>query len=52
MSLKQVKSFGEFKNQLESNVGLQKEFKEDPLNAIHNFEESNPLWQLITGFIE
>jgi len=43
MSLKQVKSFGEFKNQLESNVGLQNEFKEDPLNAIHNFEESNPL---------
>jgi hypothetical protein len=43
MALKQIKSFEEFKTQLETNVDLQKEFKENPVTAIQNFHQQNPL---------
>lgn len=43
MAQKQIKSFEEFKTQLETNVDLQKEFKENPVNAIQNFHQQNPL---------
>jgi hypothetical protein len=43
MALKQIKSFEEFKTQLETNPDLQKEFKENPVNAIQNFHQQSPL---------
>lgn len=43
MAIKQIKTFNEFKNQLESNAELQQEFRENPISAIQNFEQSNPL---------
>lgn len=43
MELRQIKTFDQFKSQLENNPQLQKEFREDPVDAIRNFQQINPL---------
>lgn len=40
---KEVKSFDDFKKQLVSSPSLQSQFKEDPLAALENFQQENPL---------
>lgn len=40
---KEVKSFDDFKKELVSSPSLQTQFKEDPLAAINNFQQENPL---------
>ena len=40
---KQIKSFDEFKNELLVNTDLQDQFKQDPLNAIQQFNDKSPL---------
>lgn len=39
-----IKSFGEFKKQLESNAELQTKFRENPVEAIKQFEETDPVY--------
>ena len=39
MKQKMVKSFGEFKDELEMNSDLQNQFKEDPISAINQFDQ-------------
>ncbi len=43
METKQIKSFDEFKSQLVSNHDLQTQFKANPLEAVKQFEQLNPL---------
>lgn len=43
MSTTEVKSFTDFKGRLESNRVLQDKFKEDPVSAIQEFQQQNPL---------
>lgn len=40
---KKIKSFKEFKLELETNPKVQEEFKADPVTAIQKFESENPL---------
>ena len=50
--MKNIKSFTEFQRELETNTNLQKEFKEDPLKAIQQFQSSLPdnwLYRMIVG---
>jgi hypothetical protein len=39
-----IKSFGEFKQQLETNTDLQTKFKENPVEAIQQFEQTDPVY--------
>lgn len=41
--MKQFKTFDEFKRELEINPDLQNQFKQDPLMAVKQFQQSNPL---------
>jgi len=43
MEYRKIKSFDEFKSELETNTTLQTEFKEDPLTAVKQFSQQNPL---------
>ncbi len=43
MATKQIKTFDEFKNELESNTELQNQFKHDPLSAVQQFQQQSPL---------
>lgn len=43
MELKRIKSFNEFKSELETNKSLQTEFKVDPVSAVKKFTQQNPL---------
>jgi hypothetical protein len=43
MATRRVKSFDEFKEELESNPTLQAQFKTDPVSAIADFQQQNPL---------
>jgi hypothetical protein len=40
---KQIKSYDEFRAQLESNPVLQDEFKKDPVSAANQFQQESPL---------
>jgi hypothetical protein len=40
---KSVKSFDEFKKELETNQDLQRQFQENPINAVQQFQQQNPL---------
>lgn len=40
---KKVESFTEFKKELETNKELQNRFKENPVQAVQQFEQKNPL---------
>ncbi len=40
---KDIKSFDEFKSELISSPRLQSQFKEDPVSAVQEFQQSNPL---------
>lgn len=43
MSLKQIKSFKEFQEELSNNTDLQNEFKNDPVSAANKITAKNPL---------
>ena len=40
---KNVKSFDEFKKELVTNSDLQKQFQDNPVNAVQQFQQKNPL---------
>jgi hypothetical protein len=40
---KEIKTFDEFKSELMSSPKLQNQFKEDPVSAVQDFQQSNPL---------
>ena len=40
---KEIKTFSDFKNELISSPSLQNQFKEDPVSAVENFKQGNPL---------
>ena len=40
---KQMKTFDEFKNELVSNSALQDQFKQDPVKAVQQIQQKNPL---------
>lgn len=40
---KEIKTFDEFKNELVSSPQLQNQFKNDPVSAVQEFQQSNPL---------
>lgn len=40
---KNVKSFDDFKKELVTNPDLQKQFQENPINAVQQFQQKNPL---------
>jgi len=40
---KNVKSFDEFKKELVTNPDLQKQFQDNPVNAVQQFQQKNPL---------
>lgn len=40
---KEIKTFDEFKNELMSSSQLQSQFKADPVSAVQEFQQSNPL---------
>lgn len=40
---KQIRTFEEFKNELESNLELQNQFKNDPVAAADQFQQQSPL---------
>lgn len=40
---KEIKTFNDFKAQLVANPHLQDQFKQDPVSAIEQFQQSNPL---------
>jgi hypothetical protein len=41
--MKKVKSFNEFKKELETNSTMQDQFKADPVGAVQNISQSGPL---------
>jgi len=43
METKHIKSFEDFKHQLVSDADLQTQFRENPLEAVKQFEQKNPL---------
>ena len=43
MATREIKTFDEFKKELEMNEELQKQFKADPVKAIDQFEQKSPL---------
>lgn len=43
MTQKKIKSFDEFKNELETSSDLQNQFKQDPVSAVNQFKQQNPL---------
>jgi hypothetical protein len=50
--MKNIKSFAEFQKELETNTDLQKEFKEDPLKAVQQFQTSLPdnwVYRMVVG---
>lgn len=40
---KEIKTFNEFKDELIASPRLQDQFKEDPLSAVKEFQQSSPL---------
>lgn len=42
--MKKIKSFEEFQKELSDNVELQEEFKKDPVEAVNQFTQHNPLY--------
>ena len=40
---KNIKDFEEFKKELEVNPDLQKQFQDDPINAVQQFKQADPL---------
>lgn len=50
--MRNIKSFVEFQKELETNTNLQKEFKEDPVKAIQQFQSSLPdnwVYRMVVG---
>lgn len=50
--MKNIKTFADFKDELTSNPGLQKEFKEDPIKAVEQFQTLLPdtlVYRLVVG---
>ena len=50
--MKDIKSFAEFQTELTSNPALQKEFKEDPIKAVQQFQTLLPdnwVYRLVVG---
>ena len=40
---KNVRNFDEFKKELETNTDLQRQFQENPVNAVQQFQQQTPL---------